>query len=89
MLLLPEGQTGEAWKSPKNIAFFFGNLGEMDKKFTVYQRAMYEFTMAVNVRIIIYVHLLVCYLNKLQNARCKDKNAYYYYYYYYYYYSLM
>jgi len=22
---------------------------------------------------IIYVHLLVCYLNKLQNARCNDK----------------
>jgi len=23
----------------------------------------------------IYVHLLVCYLNKLQNARCNDKDT--------------
>jgi hypothetical protein len=30
----------------------------------------------VNFRLIktIYVHLLVCYLNKLQNARCNDKD---------------
>jgi len=31
----------------------------------------------VNFRLLktIYVHLLVCYLNKLQNARCKDKDS--------------
>jgi len=30
----------------------------------------------VNFRLLqtIYVHLLVCYLNKLQNARCNDKD---------------
>jgi len=34
----------------------------------------------VNVNFIllktIHVHLLVCYLNKLQNARCNDKDSY-------------
>ena len=31
----------------------------------------------VNFRLLktIYVHLLVCYLNKLQNARCNDKDV--------------
>jgi len=31
----------------------------------------------VNFRLLktIYVHLLVCYLNKLQNARCNDKDS--------------
>ena len=31
----------------------------------------------VNFRLLttIYVHLLVCYLNKLQNARCNDKDT--------------
>ena len=31
--------------------------------------------MCVYIYIYIYMHLLVCYLNKLQNARCNDKDA--------------
>ena len=34
----------------------------------------------VNFRLLktIYVHLLVCYLNRLHNARCNDKDSVYY-----------
>jgi hypothetical protein len=32
MMLLPEGQTGEAWEPSKKL-FSFGNRGALDKKY--------------------------------------------------------
>ena len=37
----------------------------------------YSVRLAMEFRLLktIYVHLLVCYLNKLQNSRCNDKDS--------------
>jgi hypothetical protein len=59
--------------TPKKCTYIVFN----NPKFTLkHLKRSYMFRFNVNFRLLkaLYVHLLMCYLNKLQNARCNDED---------------